>query len=319
MFARLRDILKGKARNREEIIPAEPLEVLDPADDEALASLIEELQSLGCVQVPAAARHRCWAAVRAEVRQRQARGAFTPVSAKVKGAVHSRRVALVSTVALVAVALGIVGVLQFANPGRNPGVADSTVTTATTELADGSSTTKPSGTTGTVTSTPQTGTSTPASSSTSGSSVTVPGTDTTANTGTTAAPPLTSTTKPQTTTSVPGSSTTQVLMTSEEREKSAKEASAVLAQAVVNGDTGSATAVLTSSAAKGLALMKVKLVAPQSFRFVEVDNVTQQYSRVLVEFTDSVGGQSVTKYFIFEVKIDPSKAVITGIFYSNAQ
>jgi hypothetical protein len=338
---RLRDIFKGRPRGREEILPVDAVDVSDPADDEALFLLIEELGGLGELRVPAAARQRGWAQVRTEVRARQARGAFAPVGARLRGVVHTRRLALGSTVALLAIALGVAGVLQLGRPDRGPNVADNSATTATTAVVDDSPTTlQPSSTTGGVPTTtkPVTpDTTAPSTSSTSGGSDSSPGTGTTHATArpphTTATEPRTSTTQPASSTTQPASSTTQPasttttgeqLMTAEERERSATVAAAILAEAVKNGDTDAASSVLSNSASRGLVQMMATLHDVQSYKIVSVEASDTQFSKALVQFTDETAdaqGQPLTvvRRFLFELHVDQSGALVIGIYAVPAE
>lgn len=309
----LRDIFSRSARRQEEILPADTLEVFDPAGDEDLFSLMEELEGLGRVHPSAAARHRGWVAVRTEVRAREARGVFAPNGGRARG----RRLALVSAATLVALGLAIVAILQVGGPEQGPGVVDTSLTTASTALADNTTgTSEPSSTTGATsprTTTPTTpGSTTPASSSTSGSATTGPGT-----TGGTAPPPSTTSTRPRTVTTLPPSSTTsEQLMTSEERERSAMAASRILALAVLSGDNSSVASVLASSAARGLLQMKARLQAPSSYKILSVEDTGPSLSRVLLEFADTgTAGERVARRFLFEVRVDHDGAVVTGIFF----
>ena len=318
---RLRDILTGETRHQEEILPADSLDVLDPAEDEDLFSLMAELEELGQVQPSSAARSRGWIAVRTEVRAREAWGAFAPAGRRLRGTLRGRRLALGSAAALLALGLGIVAVLHAGTPGPGPGVVDTSITTATTALADNTTATQePSSNTGATsprTTTPTTpGSTAPASSSTSASSVTsVPLT-----TGSTA-PRLTTTTRPQTVTTLPPSSTTsEQLMASEERERSAKTASGILAQAVLNGNTDAATSVLASSATRGLMQMKAALVAPSSYAILSVEDTGPSFARVLVEFSDTpTSGDTVARRFLFEVRVDRNGALVIGIYEPPAE
>lgn len=331
---RLRDIFKGRARGREEILPVDAVDVSDPADDEALFLLIEELGGLGELRVPAAARQRGWAQVRAYVRTRQARGAFTPVGARLRGVVHTRRLALGSTVALLAIALGVAGVLRLGGPDGGPSLVDNSITTATTAVADNSPTTQePPSTTGSTpaATTPVTpGTTAPSSSPTSGSSVTTPGTGTTHTTATpphtTATEPRTGTTQPASTTTQPASTTTtgEQLMTAEERERSAIVAAAILAEAVKSGDTDAASSVLSSSARRRLVQMMATLHDAQDYKIISVEVAGPQFSKVLVQFTDETAdaqGQPLTvvRRFLFELHVDQSGALVIGIYAVPAE
>ncbi len=337
---RLRDIFKGKARGQEEILPVDAVDVPDPAADEALFLLIEELADLGEVRVPAAARERGWAQVRADVHTQQARGAFAPAGARLRGMVYTRRLAIGSTVALVAIALGLVGVRQLDGRGSGPSVVDNAITTAAIAVAGNSSITqKPSSTTSATPATTKPitpGDTASSPSSTSGSSVTSPGTGTSGATApspsTTATEPGTNTTEPGTNTTEPGTSTTQPastttseqLMTAEERERSATAAAAILAEAVVSGDTDEASSVLSSSAKRGLVQMVATLHDAQSSKIISVETAAPQVSNVLVQFTDDtadVQGQppTVVKRFLFELRVDQSGALVIGIYAAPAQ
>ena len=108
-------------------------------------------------------------------------------------------------------------------------------------------------------------------------------------------------------------------MTQEERERSAKTASAILAQALVSGDTAAATSVLAGSAARGLVQMKTALLAPSSYTILSAEDTGPNFARVLVEFTDTVAGETVTRRFLFEVRVDRAGALIVGIYFDSSQ
>jgi hypothetical protein len=301
------------------MLPSHPGEVTDPSADQDLLSLMEELEELGSVPPPSAARHRGWVAVRTEVRTREARGAFAPAG-RLRASVRAPRLALLSAAVLVAIGLGIVAVLHLGAPEQGPGLVDTSVTTATTALADNTTgRQEPSSTTGATT--PRTtapttpGSTRPTPSVTSGSPVTgAPATS--ATTG----PRSTTTTSGSVTTLPPSSTTSEQLMTSQERERSAKTAAAILAQAVIQGDDAAATAVLASSAARGLAWMKAALLAPSSYAIVSAEDTGPSFARVTVAFTDtSTAGETVSRRFLFEVRVDRAGALVIGIYQAPAE
>lgn len=309
----LRDILSLGARGQEQLLPADPAH---PDAEVELLSLMKELEELGGLRPSAAARHRGWMAVRTEVRAREARGAFAPAG-RLRASVRAPRLALVSAAALVAIGLGIVAVLELGAPDPGPGLADTSLTTASTALADNTTgTQEPSSTTGATaprTTTPTTpGSTRPASSSTSGSSVTgAPATSTTT------APRPTTTAPGSVTTLPPSSTTSEQLMTSQEREASATTAAAILAQAVIQGDDAAATAVLASSAARGLMWMKTQLLSPSSYAIVSAQDTGPSFARVTVAFADtSTAGEAVSRRFLFEVRVDRAGALVIGIYYA---
>ena len=113
-------------------------------------------------------------------------------------------------------------------------------------------------------------------------------------------------------------------MAAQERERSAKAASALLAAAVISGDPENTVAVVSSTASRGLAQMVSLLQDPQTYGIVSVEDVDTLNTRVLMQFMDrtrDAEGETVdvAVRFLFELKVDANGAIITGIYAAPGQ
>ena len=113
-------------------------------------------------------------------------------------------------------------------------------------------------------------------------------------------------------------------MAAQERERSARAASALLAAAVISGDPNNTVAVVSSSAGRGLAQMVSILQDPQTYGIVSVEDVDPLHARVLVQFMDRTRDAQgltvdVAVRFLFELKVDLNGATITGIYAAMSQ
>lgn len=308
----------------------------EPQQDAKLADLAQDLESLGALAVPPAAKERTWAAVREEVRSGGAQEP-APVTRRARNhrntVVRRRRLGWAAGAMAVTVAgvLAVTGI-PFADDGGGE-LADnggSGTTVVSEETADAGS-----GPTGGTTTTsgsahvPEPGTTTSETSETETSETEAPE-DTTGSTESTSGSTSTSSTTTQTTspsngnttTSSPSPSTTesgQSILTSEERERSARSAAQHLTLRVVEDDLAGADAVATNGAHQGLVQMASSLHDPHGFLMISVTPGTGNSVRVIVEIKDrrsdgSGGTEEITPRFLYEVRVDENGALVEHIY-----
>src|SRR5660397_206100 len=253
----------------------------EPQEDAELAALSQELESLGTLAVPAAAKERTWATVREEVRSGGAQMPTTRRARKHRNTrIRRRRLSWAAGALAVAVA-GVLAVSGVPSADSNGG-----------ELAD--------------------------SGDSGGSETTVVSEGTT--TQTTSAPDrhtTTSTVAPSPTTT----ESAQSVLAREEREGSAKSAARYLTLSVVEGDLAGADSVVTNGAHQGLVQMASSLHDPYGYRMISVTPGTGNSVRVIVEVKDrrsdrSGGVQELTPRFLYEVRVDEGGALVENIFYA---
>lgn len=339
-MAGFRNILRGRDKVAEGVLSSGASHDLDPAAlDPTLAALAEELSSLGDAPIPAAARARSLALVRQEFQKQERRGAFGRSTAP--GLLFRGRLALGSVAVVLAAFLGLVGLYgepgapqwagtDVSSPGSSsvspgtsgsegtsiPGSTDTTfVNGSTTEPSDPVTTgMTPPTDAGTTTATPgSTQTISPPSSSSSPSSAP-------SSTGVISRP--TTTAAPTPTTSGSSTNTTaRQVMTSEQRESSARSAATRLADKVVLDDLDGAASVLAPGAGSDFTQMVSSLSKPYGYRVVSVSDGS--LSRVLMEFLDEVqtvnGPEKTTARFYFDIDVDEAGALVTAIYKAPAR
>lgn len=336
MMTGFRNIFRGREKVAEGGLSLGASHDLDPvALDPTLAALAEELSSLGSAPVPAAARARSLALVRQEFQKQERRGAFGRSAAP--GLLFRGRLALGSVAVVLAAFLGLVGLYGGAGgpqwvgtDGSGPGSSSVSPGTSGPEGTDttfaGASTTDSSGPASTgmtpptdagptttmpgstqTISPPTSGPSTPPSSAPSSTVVTSRPTTTGATTPTTSGGST--------------STTTRQVMTSEQRESSARSAATRLADKVVLDDLEGAASVLASGAGSGFTQMVASLSEPYGYRVVSVADGAP--SRVLMEFLDEVqtvnGPEKTTARFYFDIDVDEAGALVTSIYKAPAR
>src|SRR5660398_191488 len=264
----------------------------EPQADAELAALSQELESLGTLAVPAAAKERTWATVREEVRSGGAQMPTTRRARKHRNTrIRRRRLSWAAGALAVAVA-GVLAVSGVPSADSNGG-----------ELADSGD----SG--GSETTVVSEGTTAPG-----------PSTTTLTTAQTTSAPDRHTTTS----TVAPSPTTTesaQSVLAREEREGSAKSAARYLTLSVVEGDLAGADSVVTNGAHQGLVQMASSLHDPYGYRMISVTPGTGNSVRVIVEVKDrrsdrSGGVQELTPRFLYEVRVDEGGALVENIFYA---
>ncbi|MHB8868279.1 MAG: hypothetical protein ACYC6T_08510 [Thermoleophilia bacterium] len=298
--------------------------------DPVLAALADELATLGDVQVPASARQRGLALVRAEVELQDRRGLLGP--ARGTGLLFRGRLALGSVVVVLAAFLGLVGLYgggdssQWTGSGGTGGSGTGPVTSGTSRPDTGSTLTSVPDSDTTATSV--VGTTVPGATSIP----TITATTSVAGTGTTAmSPPSTTatTTRPSsstTATSQPGGSTSttgRAVLTREQREGSARSVAMSLSEKVVLNDPEGAAAMLAGSAGAGFVQLVSSLEAPYGNSVISVATTDGPNTRVLVEFLDRVttvqGTNETTLRFYYEMRVDDSGALVTAIYKAPAR
>src|SRR5660398_112823 len=315
----------------------------EPQEDAELAALSQELESLGTLAVPAAAKERTWATVREEVRSGGAQMPTTRRARKHRNTrIRRRRLSWAAGALAVAVAgvLAVSGVPsadsnggELADSGDSGGSETTVVSEGTT--APGPSTTTlttgeeatytvpSSGTTSTIPSVSTTSSSGDTTGGTEAASTSTTGGGNSTTTQTTSAPDrhtTTSTVAPSPTTTEPAQSVLAVLAR-EEREGSAKSAAQYLTLSVVEGDLAGADSVVTNGAHQGLVQMASSLHDPYGYRMISVTPGTGNSVRVIVEVKDrrsdrSGGVQELTPRFLYEVRVDEGGALVENIFYA---
>jgi len=312
----------------------------EPQEDAELAALSQELESLGTLAVPAAAKERTWATVREEVRSGGAQMPTTRRARKHRNTrIRRRRLSWAAGALAVAVAgvLAVSGVPsadsnggELADSGDSGGSETTVVSEGTT--APGPSTTTlttgeeatytvpSSGTTSTIPSVSTTSSSGDTTGGTEASSTSTTGSANSTTTQTTSAPDRHTTTS----TVAPSPTTTesaQSVLAREEREGSAKSAARYLTLSVVEGDLAGADSVVTNGAHQGLVQMASSLHDPYGYRMISVTPGTGNSVRVIVEVKDrrsdrSGGVQELTPRFLYEVRVDEGGALVENIFYA---
>lgn len=302
----------------------------DVFDSPDLDSLAHELGDLGRIDLAAAPRERTWALVRAEAEKQEMRGAFAR-----RNVASGRlgRLALGGAALVAAVTLGVVGLTGgFNNPDQT---ADGSSTSGSV-VADGGATTETQapGTSGSVpsvtestqgptqTGSPATGpasTRPPVSNETTSPRSTAGGTQ-----GTSV--PSTSPVVHTNTTQSPGTTTTGggAVMTSEQRESSARTLAMSLGDKIVTGNVSGALSLATPSARSDVVQMVASLDDPFSYRIVSSD-VTRGGARVLMEMTgrvpdpDGEGFLEKAMRFYLSMQVDDGAMVITHISKAPAE
>lgn len=304
--------------------PVEPA-LLAALEPEELSGLERELEELGTLRVPAAARERGWALVRQEVASRQARGAFQ-VSAPPQSRRNWRSVAAAGFTML-ALVLGSLGIHGLANLR----VASDGSSASTVAMATGSSlettgrtpgTSSPtSGLPGTVTEATASSTtgSGPASSTATSVTTTVTGQTQTTLQPVTTATTLSPTTARTTVITQQSTSTTRRMMTKEERENTAVGAVSYLAQAVIAGSGADAASQVASSAASGLAQLVDSLENPSGYSIEPLGQNGNGDVGVVLKIDDlrvDAQGEPVPTLvrFVVNVRVSPDSALIVAIY-----
>jgi len=274
-------------------------------DAEEIVALERELESLGSLFVPAASRERGWALLREEASRRASRS--IPAGARTATGPRRLRLALVGALAVAAVTLGTIGVVNLREERQ---VASSSQSQTTQQAAGtGPATSQVTETTLPLTTDPGvTASSAPVMTTTPSSSTTAP--TSTSGKGTTGS--TTQTTAPATTTS-------RQVMAKEEKERQALAAADYLAQAVSAGDRARAQAVVADAAAFGLSEMLASLRNPVSHRVSLLGDASASVVKVILQFTDSVptdagASTEVTFRFLCEVRTSEDGALITAIY-----
>src|SRR5660397_222181 len=263
----------------------------EPQEDAELAALSQELESLGTLAVPAAAKERTWATVREEVRSGGAQMPTTRRARKHRNTrIRRRRLSWAAGALAVAVA-GVLAVSGVPSADSNGG-----------ELADSGD----SG--GSETTVVSEGTTAPGPSTTSPTTQTTSAPDRHTTTSTVAPSPTTT-------------ESAQSVLAREEREGSAKSAARYLTLSVVEGDLAGADSVVTNGAHQGLVQMASSLHDPYGYRMISVTPGTGNSVRVIVEVKDrrsdrSGGVQELTPRFLYEVRVDEGGALVENIFYA---
>src|SRR5664279_1722617 len=313
----------------------------EPQEDAELAALSQELESLGTLAVPAAAKERTWATVREEVRSGGAQMPTTRRARKHRNTrIRRRRLSWAAGALAVAVAgvLAVSGVPSAdSNGGDNGGELADSGGSGTTVVSEGTTAPGPStttlttgeeatytvpssGTTSTIPSVSTTSSSGDTTGGTEASSTSTTGSANSTTTQTTSAPDrhtTTSTVAPSPTTTEPA----QSVLAREEREGSAKSAAQYLTLSVVQGDLAGADSVVTNGAHQGLVQMASSLHDPYGYRMISVTPGTGNSVRVIVEVKDrrsdrSGGVQELTPRFLYEVRVDEGGALVENIFYA---
>src|SRR5680860_1004832 len=316
----------------------------EPQEDAELTALSQEMESLGTLAVPAAAKERTWATVREEVRSG---GAQMPTTRRARKHRNTRIRRRRPTEAAGALAVAVAGVLavsgvpsadsnggELADSGDSGGSETTVVSEGTT--APGPSTTTPttgeedtytvqdtytvpsSRTTSTVPSVSTTSSSGDTTSGTEAASTSTTGGGNSTTTQTTSAPDrhtTTSTVAPSPTTTEPA----QSVLAREEREGSARSAAQYLTLSVVEDDLAGADSVVTNGAHQGLVQMASSLHDPYGYRMISVTPGTGNSVRVIVEVKDrrsdrSGGVQELTPRFLYEVRVDEGGALVEYIY-----
>ncbi len=275
-------------------------------------ALERELEALGSLHVPAAARERGWTQVRAQAERQveRRRTAGLAVGAR------RLRVALAGGLVIAAVALGVVSLVNLRDERQvafipSTAVSQSGVATAaSTVTIVGSSiataTTEPAATPSTEAGAPN---STVVTSSTPAASPTTAATTPTTR-GTTWS--TTATTQPSTTTS-------RQVMAKEEKERQALAVAGYLAQAVSSGDRIRAQSLITDEASFGLNELMAALRNPTSHRVSLLGESSAADVRMVLEFvdlrpTDTGDAQEVTLRFVCTVRAYEDAALVTAIY-----
>ncbi len=280
-----------------------PLPVLDAQE---IAHLERDLEGLGSVLVPAAARERGWSALRSQA-QRRAPGRL-PAAARDTGR-RTWRLAAAGALVLAAAVLGAVGLVNL-RQDRQVAVTPQTATSA------------PSTASGSVTSllTPSTAVTSPSTPGTL-PVTTLPGTSviTTAPATTVGPTPTTGTGTTTPTTTAPATTTSRQLMAKEEKERQALAVVGYLAQAVAAGDGTRAQSLVAESAAFGLSELMASLRDPQSHRVSLLGDHAADEVRVLLEVVDRIPTdtgvpEELTLRFLCTVRTGQDGALITAIY-----
>src|SRR5660398_105626 len=302
----------------------------EPQEDAELAALSQDLESLGTLAVPAAAKERTWATVREEVRSGGAQMPTTRRARKHRNTrIRRRRLSWAAGALAVAVA-GVLAVSGVPSADSNGGeLADSGDSggSETTVVSEGTTAPGPSTTTlttgeedtytvpssGTTSTIPSVSTTSSSGDTTGGTEASSTSTTGSANSTTTA----TSTVAPSPTTTEPA----QSVLAREEREGSARSAAQYLTLSVVKGDLAGADSVVTNGAHQGLVQMASSLHDPYGYRMISVTPGTGNSVRVIVEVKDrrsdrSGGVQELTPRFLYEVRVDEGGALVENIFYA---
>ncbi len=310
MFRRLSHTL-GHLRHRGDL-ESGPIPELDL---EEIACLERDLEDLGSLVVPPAARERGWAVVQAQMARRTTGRA---ASSRRKAGARRLRIALAGALVVVAATLGAIGLVNLRD-GRE---IASTQGSAVTTVAAGAVDTAPSAGTSLVTVTTLPEVSSPSATtlpvvnpgqpdgSLPGTSVTAENSRPTPGTGTMG---VTTTTKPATTTS-------RQVMAKEEKERQALAVVGFLAQAVATGDRAKAQALVSEGAAFGLNGLLASARNPLSHSVAllgESSNTPEV--RVLLEIidrvpTDSGATEDVKLRFLCTVRTGEDGALITAIY-----
>src|SRR5660397_90878 len=302
----------------------------EPQEDAELAALSQELESLGTLAVPAAAKERTWATVREEVRSGGAQMPTTRRARKHRNTRIRRRRRSWAAGALAVAVAGVLAVSGVPSADSNGGeLADSGDSggSETTVVSEGTTAPGPSTTTlttgeedtytvpssGTTSTIPSVSTTSSSGDTTGGTEASSTSTTGSANSTTTA----TSTVAPSPTTTEPA----QSVLAREEREGSARSAAQYLTLSVVKGDLAGADSVVTNGAHQGLVQMASSLHDPYGYRMISVTPGTGNSVRVIVEVKDrrsdrSGGVQELTPRFLYEVRVDEGGALVENIFYA---
>ncbi len=305
---------------------------LEPAlfaalDPEELSELERELEGLGALRVPAAARERGWALVRREMDAQEARGAFR---ARVKTRPRSgRRGVAAAAFAAVALVLGGLGVHGLTNVRVAEGTS---VTTMAAAAGSSGTTTAPwqpgtSGTAGASSSSKVTLPTTGDSGSVTGGSATSgptgvpsqstqqPSTTATATSATTAPPPTGRTTL----TTQQSTSTSRQIMTKEQRQNTAVGVVSYVAQAVIAGNSVDAASQIAPGASAGLTHLMASLENPSGYSVQPLGEIVGEDVRVVLAIedmrSDGQGGfVPVVARFVLDVRVGAEAALVTAIY-----
>lgn len=317
----------GWLRHRTKLTENRAEAPLEPAlfaalEPEEFLALENELEGLGSLRVPAAARERGWVLVRREVEARQARGGFR-TQAQVRPRRGWRGVAAAALTAL-ALVLGSLGIHSLANL-RVAGEGTAVTTVASAAGSSGATTGQLPGTSGTAggptSSDIMPPTSAGGGSVTSGSGG-VPSQSTQQSpitTGATSDTTLPSTTGRTTVTTQQSTSTSRQVMTKEERQDTAIGVVSYVAQAVIAGNSVDAASQVAPEASANLTQLMASLENPSGYSVQPLGDAAGEDVRVVLTIEDNRpdgqgGFTTATVRFVVSVRLLSDEARIVAIY-----
>jgi hypothetical protein len=297
----------------------------------SFASLIDGLEGLGRTHVPAGARERTWAEMRARIGEQ---GSSLPAAYR-RPARRFLQPVTVAAVAFLAAAVALAGYGLSQNDPQilvsdsSPGVTATMTSEDTTSsestapgggVAGGSTTVRPAPSTTEGSSPNGTGGITGTTQPPSTTEKTAP------PTSATSPPSGTVTTKPPlvTTTTVPEPTTSDTLLTKEERERDARVLVQLVAEALIRGDIDGAASHVGGGAMSGLVQMQAGLNQPYGSTIISIATPGPVRAKVLLEMwdrePDGQGGfVELRPRFVFDIESDSSGSTIVGIYAGPSQ